>query len=303
MEIQELLNEVTKDNSLINVKCDGNLHTIVDGLNLIGRETNHNSLLCYVTGAQYRKNVEDEVRIKALIVAKEFVKEYEEIIADRNGCLLITEKPEKMFYDIHESLCKLNSFYKPIVNKRVISNTAIIKPTAVIEDNVIIEDNVWIGDFAIIKSGTIIRHDTSIGNYTIIGADGYQVLRIDDIPKKITHCGGVEIGPYVDIGDHSTVCNTIFDGFTRIGAFTKINHYCQIAHYSNIGKNVILAPNVTIVGSVTVEDNVYIGAGATVMNKVVVKTGATIGIGSVVLTNVKAGTTVFGNPAKVISKM
>ena len=36
------------------------------------------------------------------------------------------------------------------------------------------------------------------------------------------------------------------------------------------------------------------------MNKAIIHTGATVGIGSVVMQNVKAGTTVFGNPAKQI---
>lgn len=104
----------------------------------------------------------------------------------------------------------------------------------------------------------------------------------------------------VAIGDHCSVCNTIFDGFTFIGHDTKIDNFCQIAHYCKVGSNVIMPPGVTLVGTVIIEDNCYIGAGSTIMNQVIIHDGATVGIGSVVLNNVKSGTTVLGNPAKPI---
>ena len=43
---------------------------------------------------------------------------------------------------------------------------------------------------------------------------------------------------------------------------------------------------------------VYMGCGVLVAPSKRIGDGATVGIGSVVISNVKAGTTVFGNPAK-----
>jgi serine acetyltransferase len=43
-----------------------------------------------------------------------------------------------------------------------------------------------------------------------------------------------------------------------------------------------------------------IGSGVTIIPKRKIANDATLGAGSVVITNVKAGTTVFGNPAKKI---
>ncbi|MBP9927344.1 MAG: acetyltransferase, partial [Cyclobacteriaceae bacterium] len=48
------------------------------------------------------------------------------------------------------------------------------------------------------------------------------------------------------------------------------------------------------------EDEVFIGSGVTVVAGVTIGKGARVGAGSVVIANVKAGETVFGNPAQKI---
>ena len=272
----------------------------INGLNLIGRASSKDAILTYATSGKYKKRVATDISVKALLVDAKTKEEYLEVLLMRDGCVIISDNPEQVFYEIHDYLIRLDNFYKPVVLERKISSTAIIHPTAVIEDYVIIEDDVKIGAFSFIRAGTIIRRGSTIGNHTTIGAEGCQVLRIDGIPTKIKHCGGVLIEEGVSIGDHCSVCNTLFDGFTRVGAYSQIDNFCHIAHYVNIGKRVIMTPGITLVGSVTIEDDCYIGAGATIMNKAIIHTGATVGIGSVVMQNVNAGTTVFGNPAKQI---
>lgn len=64
--------------------------------------------------------------------------------------------------------------------------------------------------------------------------------------------------------------------------FTTIGSVCL--HGAHIGNNVYIGPGVCIVEGVTIGD------------------GATIGAGTVVVKDVEAGTTVAGNPAKVISR-
>ena len=51
-------------------------------------------------------------------------------------------------------------------------------------------------------------------------------------------------------------------------------------------------------GHVNVGSMVYMGCGVLVAPSKIIGDGATVGIGSVVISNVKAGTKVFGNPAK-----
>ena len=274
----------------------------INGLNLIGRFTSKDSVLSYVTKGAYSNKIKTDNSIKALIIPESLIDKYKDIMMEKKGCLIISNDSENSFYQIHDYLYNTHTFYNSIVTEPKISDTAIIHPTAGIEKNVIIEDDVNIGAFSVVKAGSIIKKGTHIGNHSIIGAEGFQVLRIDDIPTKISHCGGVLIDCNVSIGDHCTVCNTLFDGFTKIGTNTKIDNYCQIAHYVSIGNNVIITPGVVLVGGVTIEDDCYIGANATIMNKVIVHKNAIVGIGSVVMQNVKSGATVFGNPAKQISQ-
>lgn len=284
---------------LFNLKYWGD-DVSIDGLNLIGRYSSKVCVLSYVTSAKYKRIVCNEGNLKALIISRELMCEYEEIMKEKDGCIIISDNPEKDFYDIHDYLYESKDFYEPVVDRTEIAENVYIHPTAVIEENVIIEENVSIGAFSLVKTGTIIKKGSRIGNYTVIGSEGYQVLKFNGIPKTIRHCGGVLIDENAQIGDHCSVCNTMFDGFTRIGKNTKIDNYCQIAHYVSIGENVVLTPGVILVGSVVVEDNCYVGAGACVMNKVVIHNGATVGMGSVVMRDVKEGITVMGNPATKI---
>ncbi|WP_050797678.1 acyltransferase [Fusobacterium sp. oral taxon 370] len=93
-----------------------------------------------------------------------------------------------------------------------------------------------------------------------------------------------------------------------------------------IGKNVSVAPYVTFIldsspnsskillnniyvnerlhkmNSITIEDDVWIGANVTILPGVYIKQGAIIGAGSVVLNDVDEFTIVAGVPAKVIRK-
>jgi acetyltransferase-like isoleucine patch superfamily enzyme len=57
----------------------------------------------------------------------------------------------------------------------------------------------------------------------------------------------------------------------------------------------------TILGAGTeVEEDAFIGAGVTVVGGITIGKGARVGAGSVVVAPVKAGETVFGNPAQKI---
>ncbi len=271
----------------------------IDGINLVGKCSSKKSVLVYATSEKYKRSIEGNEIIRALLISPELEGIYSELLERRKGSIIISRDPEKSFYKIHDYLIR-NGFYGPHFSKSFVSPTAEIHPTAIIEDDVLIGENVRIGAFSIVKAGSQIMNNASIGNYTCIGADGFQALEFDGIAQKIKHCGGVLIEENVTVGDHCSVCNTLFDGYTRIGANSQIDNYCHIAHYVNIGKNVIITPGVVIVGSAVVENGCYIGAGATIMNKAVIHKGAKVGIGSVVFNSVKEGCTVFGNPAKAV---
>ncbi|MFP2514670.1 NeuD/PglB/VioB family sugar acetyltransferase [Buttiauxella agrestis] len=106
---------------------------------------------------------------------------------------------------------------------------------------------------------------------------------------------------------------SIFSPFTcvtadaKIGRFFHANLYSYVAHDCVIGNYVTFAPGVKCNGNVVIEDHVYVGTGAiikqgTPKRPMVIGKGAVIGMGAVVTRSVTPGVTVFGNPAKPLTK-
>jgi sugar O-acyltransferase (sialic acid O-acetyltransferase NeuD family) len=94
---------------------------------------------------------------------------------------------------------------------------------------------------------------------------------------------GVRIGAAVTVRNHCLI-----HAGAIIGAEAKLGELVQVGHGS------IISPNTEI------EDEVFIGAGVTIVSGITVGKGARIGAGSVVIGPVKAGETVFGNPAQKV---
>lgn len=91
----------------------------------------------------------------------------------------------------------------------------------------------------------------------------------------------------------------------RIGRHFHANLYSYVEHDCVIGDFVTFAPGVHCNGNVLVEDHVYIGSGAILRQgkpgaPLIIGRGAVVGMGAVVTNNVAPGTTVVGNPARVV---
>ena len=114
---------------------------------------------------------------------------------------------------------------------------------------------------------TIIAPDARLSSLCTIGAGsvvyGYTSISVNcTIGEGVLLNGRVSVGHDVVIGDHTTI---------MVG--TGISGGCTIGREVNIGGHVFIIPGKKI------------------------GDGATVAAGSVVFTNVKAGTTVLGNPA------
>jgi len=107
-------------------------------------------------------------------------------------------------------------------------------------------------------------------------------------PKAIIGHGnffdiGFTSGPGSTIGSHC-----LLQAKSHVGAESVLGNFVQV------GSGTIISPGVTI------EDEVFIGSNATIISGISIGKGARIGAGSVVIGSVKAGETIFGNPATKI---
>lgn len=100
---------------------------------------------------------------------------------------------------------------------------------------------------------------------------------------------GCIISRYVTVS-----CDVNIEDFVTLSTHSGIGHDATIGKFSHIGG---LS---SISGGVKIEDMVTIYPGAIIAPHKIIHSNSIIGTGSVVLSNVKSGTTVFGNPAKKI---
>jgi sugar O-acyltransferase (sialic acid O-acetyltransferase NeuD family) len=130
-------------------------------------------------------------------------------------------------------------------------------------------------------------------------ADG--VAFSDVMADNVVVMDDVQIGPGSVLCPFVTVTSNI-----RIGKHFHANLYSYVEHDCVIGDFVTFAPGVHCNGNVVVEDHAYIGAGAILRQgqpgvPLVIGRGAVVGMGAVVTKNVAPGTTVVGNPARVMA--
>jgi sugar O-acyltransferase (sialic acid O-acetyltransferase NeuD family) len=109
------------------------------------------------------------------------------------------------------------------------------------------------------------------------------------VSSRATLGYGVCINAGVVVGGRVTVASHVW-----LGAGGVIGSNAIIAEYAMISARVVLG------GSAQVGSTAYIGAGACVRQRVTIGEKALIGLGSVVIADVPAGTTVVGNPARVL---
>lgn len=96
------------------------------------------------------------------------------------------------------------------------------------------------------------------------------------------------------------------DQGVKVGAGATVGQHCVlhagviIGVEATIGNFVQIGAGSIINSGVTIEEEAFIGSGVTIVNGITIGKGARIGAGSVVIGPVKAGETVFGNPAQAI---
>lgn len=120
------------------------------------------------------------------------------------------------------------------------------------------------------------------------------------IAENVVIMDQVELGEGALLSPFVTLTSNI-----RIGKQFQANIYSYVAHDCILGDFVTFAPGVCCNGNVVIEDHVYIGTNAVLRQgkpgePLVIGKGAVVGMGAVVTKNVAPGTTVIGNPARLM---
>lgn len=120
------------------------------------------------------------------------------------------------------------------------------------------------------------------------------------VPISIVHPAAYVAGN-VTIGEGGQVlANAAVGVEVRLGRQTIVNTSASVDHECVLGDGVHIAPGAILTGCVTVGDRSLVGAGAVVLPRVRIGRDVIIGAGSVVVRDIPDGTTVAGNPARVM---
>lgn len=124
-------------------------------------------------------------------------------------------------------------------------------------------------------------------------------LKIEDSRFATIISSNAWISPLAKIGKnvlimHGAVVtsNAVIEDHVCILPNTVIHHDVIVGAYSLIGASVVVA------GGAIIEQNTYIGSGSKIKNGIRIGEGALVGMGSNVVSDVPAGVTARGNPAR-----
>ena len=110
-----------------------------------------------------------------------------------------------------------------------------------------------------------------------------------------------DVGADVVLGDGSVICShASLTTHIEAGRHVHVSPGAALGHDAVLGDCVSVMPLAAVSGGVRLDQGVFVGTGAVIRQGVHVGADAVIGMGAVVLTDVEAGCTVVGNPARVV---
>ncbi len=140
-----------------------------------------------------------------------------------------------------------------------------------------------------------------------VGSPAVKVRIVGRIPchtdvARLTH-PRAWVAARASVGDGTVIfAGAMVNAGATIGRFTTINMSCTVGHDVLIEDFVTLAPGVSLSGYVRIGAGAELGAGAVVIPGRSVGAGAMIGAGAVVISDIPAGATAVGVPARVIKE-
>lgn len=167
----------------------------------------------------------------------------------------------------------------------------------------VVGENCTLGDDVILHPHVTLYSHVRVGERTImhsgarIGTDGFGYTFVDGRHMKVPQVGGVNIGSDVEIGSNTCVDRGSV-GPTEIGNGVKVDNLVHIGHNVRIGDLSVIVAQVGISGSTTVGKGVTLAGQAGLQGHITIGDGAIIGGGAAVWSDVPAGATYSGSPAR-----
>lgn len=116
------------------------------------------------------------------------------------------------------------------------------------------------------------------------------------VHPSVEICMNTKVGKGLIIKNPCSIsCDIVIGDFVTIMGYSVLGHDCRVGNWSHLGAYSFLG------GFSEIGDSVTMHPGARLLPHKKVGNNSTIGAGSVVIKNVKADTSVFGIPAKIIN--
>ena len=254
--------------------------------------------LVYANDARALKQLERQSHVAAVITTPELTGS----VIGATG-VATAEDPETAFYALHAWLAAHTDFYWSDFPTEIDRSAAIherayiaprnvrIGPRVIVEPNATILERVTIGEDSIIRAGAVlgVQGFEFKGPASRQGRASRAGRDYGTTNTSIPHAGSVALGERVEIQANTTIDRSVFRVPTSVGDDTKIDNLIHIAHNAHIGERCLIAACAMIAGSVTLEDDVWIGPSAVISSGVRIGRGAAIVIGATITKDVAPG--------------
>ncbi len=206
-------------------------------------------------------------------------------------------EPRSAFYKLHEVLATDTNFYGTDMSSRIHPRARVHHSATIDAHNVLIADGVEVGAGCVADGRVTVGARVRIWPGSVIGAAGFQTMRVDGHLVELVHVGGVSIGADTVVFANATIARGLFRQDTVIGDGCRVGNNAFISHNTRLGNGTTVGHGAIVNGNVRVGDDVWIGPGAAIANNVTIGDGARVDLGATVIGNVAPGEHVGGPPA------